>query len=103
MVVRIVFNFSSNAMISLVVKSDLWINQMLRNWKTFQVFSRFYECKPIGPDAKALFKTMDGGVIAINWSGVFIIDKNEKHILDISFMEITGCSGKSKATVMLNT
>ena len=38
---------------------------------------------------------MDGGVIAINWSGVFIIDKNEKHILDISFMELTGCSGKS--------
>lgn len=45
---------------------------------------------------------MDGGVIAINWSGVFIIDKNEKHILDISFMEITGCSGKSipKSTVL---
>ena len=103
MVVRIVFNLSSNPMISLVVKSDLRINQIPRNCKTFQVFSRFYECKPIGPDAKALFKTMDGGVIAINWSGVFIIDKNEKHILDISFMEITGCSGKSKATVMLNT
>ena len=80
-------------MISLVIQLDLLANQIPRNCKPFKVFSRFYECKPIGPDAKALFKTMDGGVIAINWSGVFIIDKNEKHILDISFMEITGCSG----------
>ena len=57
------------------------------------IFSRFYEIVPIGTDASCLFKQpRDGGVIAINWSGVFIIDRNEKHILDINFMEITGCS-----------
>ena len=45
---------------------------------------------PIGTDSEGLLAGKNEGIIAINFNGVVIVDKNESPVLRITFMEISG-------------
>jgi len=61
------------------------------------LFSRFYEAyRNSGPNLPK-----NDVIIAVNWTGVYVVDDQEQVLLELSFPEITTVSSQKYATVMI--
>ena len=70
---------------SLQVKEDI-VNYAKYKWPL--LFSRFYEAyKFAGPSLPK-----NDVIIAVNWTGVYVVDDQEQVLLELSFPEITAVS-----------
>ena len=75
------------------VKEDI-VSYAKNTWPL--LFSRFYEAyKFAGPSLPK-----NDGMIAVNWTGVYVVDDQEQVLLELSFPEITEIS--SSRSVRLN-
>ena len=62
------------------------------------LFSRFYEAyKFAGPSLPK-----NDVIIAVNWTGVYVVDDQEQVLLELSFPEITAVSSSRSVQMKLN-
>ena len=77
--------FVRNRVPPLRVKEDI-VNYAKYKWPL--LFSRFYEAyKFAGPSLPK-----NDVIIAVNWTGVYVVDDQEQVLLELSFPEITAVS-----------
>jgi myosin-7 len=77
--------FVTNRVPPLKVKEDI-VNYAKYKWPL--LFSRFYEAyKFAGPSLPK-----NDVIIAVNWTGVYVVDDQEQVLLELSFPEITAVS-----------
>jgi myosin VIIa len=77
--------FVTNRVPPLKVKQDI-VNYAKYKWPL--LFSRFYEAyKFAGPSLPK-----NDVIIAVNWTGVYVVDDQEQVLLELSFPEITAVS-----------
>ena len=75
---------------SLTVKEDI-VNYAKYKWPL--LFSCFYEAyKFAGPSLPK-----NEVIIAVNWTGVYVVDDQEQVLLELSFCEITAVSSSRSA------
>lgn len=81
---------------SLTVKEDI-VNYAKYKWPL--LFSCFYEAyKFAGPSLPK-----NEVIIAVNWTGVYVVDDQEQVLLELSFCEITAVSSSRSATSLQMT
>lgn len=77
--------FANDKIKSLKVKEDI-VSYAKYKWPL--LFSRFYEAyKFAGPSLPK-----NDVIIAVNWTGVYVVDDQEQVLLELSFPEITAVS-----------
>ena len=77
--------FSNERIKSIKVKEDI-VSYAKYKWPL--LFSRFYEAyKFAGPSLPK-----NDVIIAVNWTGVYVVDDQEQVLLELSFPEITAVS-----------
>ena len=77
------------------MKQDV-VNYAKYNWSL--LFSRFYEAyKFAGPSLPK-----NDVIVAVNWTGIYVVDDKERVLLELSFPEITAVSSnRSGSTVQM--
>jgi len=86
--------FVTDRVPSLTVKEDI-VNYAKYKWPL--LFSCFYEAyKFAGPSLPK-----NEVIIAVNWTGVYVVDDQEQVLLELSFCEITAISS-SRLTFLLH-
>jgi len=79
---------------SLTVKEDI-VNYAKYKWPL--LFSCFYEAyKFAGPSLPK-----NEVIIAVNWTGVYVVDDQEQVLLELSFCEITAVSSSRQASFVV--
>ena len=85
--------FVADRVPSLTVKEDI-VNYAKYKWPL--LFSCFYEAyKFAGPSLPK-----NEVIIAVNWTGVYVVDDQEQVLLELSFCEITAVSSSRHALII---
>lgn len=75
------------------MKQDV-VNYAKYNWSL--LFSRFYEAyKFAGPSLPK-----NDVIVAVNWTGIYVVDDKERVLLELSFPEITAVSSNRSGEMM---
>jgi myosin-7 len=86
--------FANDKIKGLKVKEDIF-SYAKYNWPL--LFSRFYEAyKFAGPSLPK-----NDVIIAINWTGVYVVDDQEQVLLELSFPEITAVSSSRQVLILI--